>query len=118
MAEPMNGDFRKLLDEQKKSNELLSSINTGQQEQGTAKEIIKQALPEIANERQLHKQRMKFEKKEGKTEVDEKVEKQVIEKLNANINIPIINEKTEEKILKAVWSTISEVLESVLTKGK
>jgi|TARA_Y100000114_G_scaffold130678_1_gene128597 chorismate mutase len=49
---------------------------------------------------------------------DEKVEKQVIEKLNANINIPIINEKTEEKILKAVWSTISEVLESVLTKGK
>ena len=76
MAEPMNGDFRKLLDEQKKSNELLSSINTGQQEQGTAKEIVKQALPEIANERQLHKQRMKFEKKEGKTEVDEKVEKQ------------------------------------------
>ena len=49
---------------------------------------------------------------------DEEVEKQVIEKLNANINIPIINEKTEEKILKAVWSTISEVLESVLTKGK
>ena len=49
---------------------------------------------------------------------DKEVEKQVIEKLNANINIPIINEKTEEKILKAVWSTISEVLESVLTKGK
>lgn len=49
---------------------------------------------------------------------NEEVEKQVIEKLNANINIPIINEKTEEKILKAVWSTISEVLESVLTKGK
>ena len=49
---------------------------------------------------------------------DEEVEKQVIKKLNANINIPIINEKTEEKILKAVWSTISEVLESVLTKGK
>ena len=76
MAEPMNGDFRKLLDEQKKSNELLSSIDAGQQEQSTAKEIIKQALPEIANERQLHKQRMKFEKKTGKTEVDDKVEKQ------------------------------------------
>tara|TARA_R110000787_G_scaffold44344_1_gene108872 strand:+ start:262 stop:447 length:186 start_codon:yes stop_codon:yes gene_type:complete len=49
---------------------------------------------------------------------DEEVEKQVIEKLNANINIPIINEKTEEKILRAVWSTITEVLESVLTKEK
>ena len=44
ILEPMNGDFRKLLDEQKKSNELLSSIDVGQQEQGTAKEIIKQAL--------------------------------------------------------------------------
>ena len=49
---------------------------------------------------------------------DEEVEKQVIKKLNENINIPIINEKTEEKILKAVWSTVSEVLESVLTKKK
>jgi|TARA_X000001388_G_scaffold16044_1_gene9883 chorismate mutase len=49
---------------------------------------------------------------------DEEVEKQVIKKLNENINIPIINEKTEEKILKAVWSTVSEVLESVLTKEK
>tara|TARA_A100001037_G_scaffold53095_1_gene45190 strand:+ start:16296 stop:16478 length:183 start_codon:yes stop_codon:yes gene_type:complete len=49
---------------------------------------------------------------------NEDVEKQVIQKLNDNINIPIINEKTEEKILKAVWSTVREVLESVLTKGK
>tara|TARA_R110002051_G_scaffold324738_1_gene423376 strand:+ start:560 stop:745 length:186 start_codon:yes stop_codon:yes gene_type:complete len=49
---------------------------------------------------------------------DEEVEKQVIEKLNANINIPIINEKTEAKILRAVWSTVTEVLESVLTKEK
>ena len=52
-------DFKKLLDEQKKSNELLSSISTGQQEQGTAKEIVKQALPEIANERALFKKREK-----------------------------------------------------------
>ena len=49
---------------------------------------------------------------------NEDVEKEVIQKLNDNINIPIINEKTEEKILKAVWSTVREVLESVLTKGK
>ena len=49
---------------------------------------------------------------------NEDVEKKVIQKLNDNINIPIINEKTEEKILKAVWSTVREVLESVLTKGK
>ena len=49
---------------------------------------------------------------------NEDVEKEVIQKLNDNINIPIINEKTEEKLLKAVWSTVREVLESVLTKGK
>ena len=49
---------------------------------------------------------------------NEDVEKEVIQKLNDNINIHIINEKTEEKILKAVWSTVREVLESVLTKGK
>ena len=49
---------------------------------------------------------------------NEDVEKEVIQKLNDNINIPIINEKTEEKILKAVWSTVREVLENVLTKGK
>ena len=49
---------------------------------------------------------------------NEDVEKEVIQKLNDNINIHIINEKTEEKILKSVWSTVREVLESVLTKGK
>ena len=40
--------------------------------------------------------------------------KKMIEKLNDNINIPIINEKTEEKI----FTTIFDVIENVLKKGK
>ena len=66
-------DFKKLLDEQKKSNELLTSIDNDIKAQGTAKEIVKAALPEIANDRRLQQQRNKFDKKEGKTEIDEKV---------------------------------------------
>tara|TARA_E500000305_G_scaffold75574_1_gene61334 strand:- start:51 stop:167 length:117 start_codon:yes stop_codon:yes gene_type:complete len=38
----------------------------------------------------------------------------MIEKINDNINIPIINEKTEEKI----FTTLFEVIEDVLKKGK
>ena len=40
--------------------------------------------------------------------------KKMIEKLNDNINIPIINEKTEEKI----FTTIFDVIENVLKKGE
>jgi len=40
--------------------------------------------------------------------------KKIIDKINDNVNIPIINEKTEEKI----FTTIFEIIEDVLTKGK
>ena len=43
MAEPTNGSFRLLLDEQKKSNEQLSTISQTLIDDGSAKEIIKQA---------------------------------------------------------------------------
>ena len=80
----MADDFKKLLDEQKKTNEILSAIDIGQQKQGDAKEIVKQALPEIANERQLASRREKFDKKTGKTDVDDKVDKlqKTVEKQN------------------------------------
>ena len=38
--------------------------------------------------------------------------KKIIDKINENVNIPIINEKTEEKI----FTTIFEIIEDVLTK--
>ena len=40
--------------------------------------------------------------------------KKIIDKINDNVNIPIINEKTEEKI----FTTIFDIIEDVLTKGK
>ena len=40
--------------------------------------------------------------------------KKIIDKLNDNVNIPIINEKTEEKI----FTTIFEIIEDVLVKDK
>ena len=41
---------------------------------------------------------------------------EVIKALNANINIPIINESTEEKILGALWSVVVDVLKVILRK--
>ena len=41
---------------------------------------------------------------------------ELIKALNDNINIPIIGEKTEEKIITAIYDTIEEVLKKVLLK--
>ena len=43
-------------------------------------------------------------------------EEKLIKALNENINIPIIGEKTEEKIIRAIWDTIEEVLKKVILK--
>ena len=39
-----------------------------------------------------------------------------MKELNENINIPIIGEKTEEKIIRAIWDTVEEVFKKVLLK--
>ena len=36
--------------------------------------------------------------------------------LNENIDIPIIGEKTEAKIIAAIWNTIEDVFRKVLLK--
>lgn len=41
----------------------------------------------------------------------------VIKKLNEDINIPIINEKTEAKILEALWEVVEGVLKKVISKS-
>ena len=43
-------------------------------------------------------------------------EEALVKALNENINIPIIGEKTEEKIIRAIWNTIEEVLKKVILK--
>tara|TARA_R100000501_G_C2587013_1_gene88256 strand:+ start:416 stop:595 length:180 start_codon:yes stop_codon:yes gene_type:complete len=45
-----------------------------------------------------------------------KTEEALVKALNENINIPIIGEKTEEKIIRAIWNTIEEVLKKILLK--
>tara|TARA_R100001015_G_C4573485_1_gene131164 strand:+ start:465 stop:644 length:180 start_codon:yes stop_codon:yes gene_type:complete len=47
---------------------------------------------------------------------NDKTKAKVIKELNENINIPIINEKTEEKIITAIWETVEAVLKKVILK--
>ena len=42
----------------------------------------------------------------------------IIKELNSNINIPIINEKTEGKIIEAIYETVESVVKGVILKGK
>ena len=41
---------------------------------------------------------------------------QLLKALNEHIDIPIIGEKTEAKILEAIWNTMEEVFKKVLLK--
>tara|TARA_R110002020_G_scaffold134947_1_gene301322 strand:+ start:203 stop:376 length:174 start_codon:yes stop_codon:yes gene_type:complete len=47
---------------------------------------------------------------------NDEMKEKVVKELNANINIPIINEKTEEKIISAIWETVEAVLKKVILK--
>ena len=38
----------------------------------------------------------------------------VVDGLNKNINIPIINEETEEKIITAIYEVVEDVMKEVL----
>ena len=40
----------------------------------------------------------------------------IIDELNKNINIPIVNEETEEKILEAIYGVFENVMGDVLSK--
>ena len=48
----------------------------------------------------------------GNPETKEKM----IQALNENIDIPIIGEKTERKIIEAIWNTVEEVFKKVVLK--
>ena len=39
---------------------------------------------------------------------------ELIDKINKDIDIPFINEKTEEKIFEAIWESVESVLKGVL----
>ena len=44
--------------------------------------------------------------------------KKLIDEMNKSIDIPFIGEKTEEKILDAVWDSVEEVLKNAILKSK
>ena len=48
----------------------------------------------------------------------EKFQNKLVEKLNENIDIPFINEKTEEKIISALCETVVSALRESLKKDK
>ena len=47
---------------------------------------------------------------------NDEMKAKVIKELNENINIPIINEKTEEKWITAIWETFESVIKKVILK--
>tara|TARA_Y100000389_G_scaffold177965_1_gene190702 strand:+ start:8863 stop:9093 length:231 start_codon:yes stop_codon:yes gene_type:complete len=44
---------------------------------------------------------------------DDEIEKLLIKELNDNVDIPIINEKTEKKIMKAIYKSILGALKKI-----
>ena len=45
---------------------------------------------------------------------DPEVKAKVVAKWNSNVNIPILNENTEEKLFAAIYDSVVDVLEDVL----
>jgi hypothetical protein len=49
---------------------------------------------------------------------NEENKKKLIEEMNKAIDIPFIGEKTEAKVLDAVWDSVEEVLKNAILKSK
>ena len=45
---------------------------------------------------------------------DDEMQEKIVNKLNENIDIPIISEKTEGKILNAIYDSVEEVVKSTM----
>lgn len=48
---------------------------------------------------------------------NEEMRGNIVAALNENIDIPFISEKTEGKILDAIYSSVEEVLKNAILKG-
>ncbi len=47
---------------------------------------------------------------------DDKLQKKIITKLNENIDIPFISEKTEAKYLNAIYDSVEKVIKAQIIK--
>tara|TARA_Y100001937_G_scaffold126232_1_gene195016 strand:- start:11939 stop:12148 length:210 start_codon:yes stop_codon:yes gene_type:complete len=45
---------------------------------------------------------------------DDKLQKKIVDKLNENHDIPFISEKTEEKVLNAIYDSIEDVVKNAM----
>ena len=45
---------------------------------------------------------------------DDELQKKIVDKLNENVDIPIISEKTEEKILNAIYDSVEDVVKNTM----
>ena len=45
---------------------------------------------------------------------NDKMKEKMINKMNENVDIPFISEKTEAKILDAIWDSVEEVVKEAL----
>jgi|10_taG_2_1085330.scaffolds.fasta_scaffold07466_8 hypothetical protein len=45
---------------------------------------------------------------------DDELQKKLVDKLNANIDIPFISEKTEAKHLNAIYDSVEEIIRGIL----
>ena len=47
---------------------------------------------------------------------NDETKQKIIDKLNDKVDVPFINEKTEEKVLTAIYNVVEDVIKSVLRK--
>tara|TARA_R100000315_G_C5208792_1_gene123716 strand:- start:779 stop:958 length:180 start_codon:yes stop_codon:yes gene_type:complete len=47
---------------------------------------------------------------------NDEMKEKIIKELNANVDVPFISEKTEEKILDAVYDSVEEVIKKAILK--
>ena len=48
---------------------------------------------------------------------NDELQKAIVDELNKNINIPIIGEDTEEKILNAIYDTVEGAVKAAIKKA-
>tara|TARA_R100000781_G_C3968469_1_gene89272 strand:+ start:206 stop:385 length:180 start_codon:yes stop_codon:yes gene_type:complete len=47
---------------------------------------------------------------------NDEMKEKIVKELNDNVDVPIISEKTEEKILTAIYDSVEEVIKKAILK--
>ena len=47
---------------------------------------------------------------------NDEMKEKIVKELNDNVDVPIISEKTEEKILTAIYDSVEEVIKKAIVK--